>query len=129
MKYMLMMTGTTEDYEAMDAWTKEEIRAHVQFMTEVNERLAASDAFVTAEGLASPRDAKIVRAAGDGSPTVSGGPFPDDKEFLAGFWIIETDTFDQVADIAAMISTAPGRGGKPLNIPIQVREVGEAPDV
>jgi len=129
MKYMLMMIGTSQNFEAMGSWTPEEIRAHIQFMTDVNERLAANGEFVTAEGLTPPRETKIVRADADGSAVVTDGPFPETKEFLAGYWIVQTDTLDRAVEIAAMVSTAPGRGGEPMNIPIELREVGEAPDL
>ena len=55
------------------------------------------------------------------------GPFAEAKEFLAGFWIVDVETKDQAYAIAARASAAPGKGGVPLNMPIEVRQVMSAP--
>jgi len=75
-----------------------------------------------------PVYARIVRATG-GPPAVTDGPFPEAKEFLAGYWIVEVPTAERAYEIAAKASAAPGRGGKPLNMPIEVRQVMSAPPV
>jgi hypothetical protein len=67
-----------------------------------------------------------VRAGKDGAP-VTDGPFPEAKEFLAGFWIVEVDTPERAYELAAQASAAPGPGGAPLNMPIEVRQVMSAP--
>ena len=79
------------------------------------------------EGLAPPGQARIVRTGKGGVPAVTDGPFPESKEFLAGFWIVEVDRPERAYEIAAKASSAPGPGGKPLIIPIEVREVMSAP--
>jgi hypothetical protein len=60
---------------------------------------------------------------------VTDGPFPESKEFLAGYWIVEVDKPQRAYEIAAKASAAPGPGGKPLIIPIEVRQVMSAPPV
>jgi len=57
------------------------------------------------------------------------GPFAESKEFIAGYWIIEVKSADEAYQIAAKASTCPGPGGKPLNMPIELREVGTPPPV
>jgi hypothetical protein len=81
---------------------------------------------VAAEGLSGPDQAKLVRAGSDGRP-VTDGVFPEAKEFLAGYWIIDVETTAEAYRIAAEASAAPGPGGKPLNLAIEVREVLSAP--
>ena len=76
-----------------------------------------------------PEAARVVRARKDGGPDVTDGPFPEAKEFLAGFWIVDCDNRQRAYDIAARASAAPGKGGVPLNMPIEVREVMSAPPV
>lgn len=128
MKYMLMMNGTKADMQSFGTLPPEDIRAHIAFMMKFNEELKASGELVDAQGLVGPEQAKVVRArAGGGAPVVTDGPFPEAKEFLAGFWIIEVKSPERAIEIAARASAAPGRGGVPLNIPIEVRQVGEAP--
>jgi hypothetical protein len=84
---------------------------------------------VGAEGLAPPGQARIVRAGKGGAPEVTDGPFAESKEFLAGFWIVDVDNAEQAYAIAGRISLAPGPGGKPMNLKVEVREVMSAPAV
>ena len=70
-----------------------------------------------------PSEARIVRATKDGPPAVTDGPFAEAKEFLAGYWIVSVDTPEEAYAIAARASAAPGPGGVPLNMPIEVRQV------
>jgi hypothetical protein len=69
-----------------------------------------------------PDQAKLVRAGKDGVP-ITDGVFPESKEFLAGFWIVEVSKPERAYEIAARASAAPGAGGAPLNMPIEVREI------
>lgn len=128
MKFMLMMHAPrgTGDWAVMK-WSPEDLKAHVAFMQNLNAALRQEGSFVTAEGLAMPNEARIVRAAADGKPEVTDGPFAEAKEFLAGFWIVQVKTREDAYAIAARVSLAPGPGGKPLYIPVEVREVGSAP--
>jgi hypothetical protein len=75
------------------------------------------------EGLTFPDQARIVRSDGKGAPAVTDGPFPESKEFLIGFWIIDVDSPERAYEIAAKASSAPGVGGEPLGIPIEVRPI------
>ena len=129
MKYMLMMNGTVADMKSFGSLPPEDIKAHIAFMARFNEELNASGEFVDGQGLTGPEEAKVVRARSGGPPVVTDGPFPEAKEFLAGFWIIQCSSLERAIEIAARASAAPGRGGVPLNIPIELRPVGEAPPV
>lgn len=128
MKYMLMMHAPrgTGDWQVLD-WKPEDLHAHIGFMRTLNEELTAAGELVGAEGLAPPGEARIVRANPGGQPAVTDGPFAESKEFLAGFWIVEVESADRAHQIAAKASAAPGPGGKPLGIPIEVRQVMSAP--
>jgi hypothetical protein len=74
-----------------------------------------------------PEHARLVRADDGGRPVVTDGPFAESKEFIAGFWIVAVKDADEAYALAAKVSTCPGPGGKPLNMPLEVREVGQAP--
>jgi hypothetical protein len=129
MKYILMMhapRGKTGEYQ-VTSWAPEDLKAHVAFMQNLNKELAAAGELAGAEGLASPGEAKLVRAGKNGGPPATDGVFPESKEFLAGFWIVDVDTPERAYAIAAKVSTAPGPGGKPLIIPVEVRQVMSAP--
>ena len=129
MKFMLMMQGTRSGWESMGSWSPAEVRAHIAFMLQLNEELKRSGELLLAEGLDLPHNAKMVRAQDAAAPVVSDGPFAETKEFLAGFWIVEVASPQRAVEIAARASTAPGPGGKPLGIPIEIRQVMSAPDV
>ena len=127
MKYMLLMNGTRDDLKSFGTFSPEDIQAHVRFMSRLNEELKTSGEYVSAEGLSMPDQAKLVRARSDGPP-ITDGPFAEAKEFLAGFWIVECRSLERAIEIAAKISSAPGRGGVPLNFSVELRPVGVAPE-
>jgi hypothetical protein len=122
MKYILMMHGQKGAWDEYARWSKEDLQCNVEFMQRFNKELHNSGVFVDTRGLAWPHEAKIVRAGDDGEP-VTDGVFPESKEFLAGYWVIDVESSEHAYKIAARVSGAPGPGGKPGNIPIEVRQV------
>ena len=126
MKYILMMNCPKTGYDTFGAWPKKDIQAHIAFMKDLNKSLRESGALVSAEGLADPKQATLVRAGKDGAP-ITDGVFPEAKEFLAGYWIVDVDTPEGAYAIAARASAAPGPGGAPLNMSIEVRQVMSGP--
>ena len=122
MKFILMMTGQMADWDEYTKWSKEDLEQNVNFMRAFSKELKDSGVFVATEGLAGPGEAKIVRAGKDGEP-ITDGVFPESKEFLAGYWIIDVESPEQAYKIAARASTAPGPGGKPGRMAIEVRQV------
>jgi hypothetical protein len=130
MKYMLMMNAPRGkgDWQVQN-WPPEDLKSHIEFMQRFHKELVQSGELVAAEGLSGPGQAKLVRATKSGAPAVTDGPFPEAKEFLAGYWIVDCDTTERAYEIAARASAAPGPGGAPLNMPIEVREVMSAPPV
>jgi hypothetical protein len=128
MKFMLMMHAPqgSGDYQVAD-WSPADFKAHIAFMKRLNKELTEAGELVSAEGLAAPGEAKVVRANKKGGPPVTDGIFPESKEFLAGFWIVDVDRPERAYEIAGQASTAPGPGGTPLIIPIEVRQVMSAP--
>jgi hypothetical protein len=128
MKYMLMMNAprVTGKYQ-VDSWSPDDFKAHIAFMHRLNKELKDAGELVGAEGLAAPGEAKLVRASKNGGPPATDGVFPEAKEFLAGFWLVDVDRPERAYEIAAKVSAAPGPGGKPLIIPVEVRQVMQAP--
>jgi hypothetical protein len=128
MKYMLMMNTPSGGPYQIASWPPADIEAHIRFMKDFAAKLGASGELVGAEGLAGPDQAKLVRAGKNGEP-ITDGVFPESKEFLAGYWIVDVDSAERAYAIAAQASAAPGLGGKPLNMPIEVRQVMSPPPV
>jgi hypothetical protein len=128
MKYILMMHGTRKDWETggIGKWPKEDIHRHIAFMMDLNKQLKASGELVVAEGLDFPTQAKIVRAGKDGEP-ITDGVFPETKEFLAGYWMVDVESPERAYAIAAQASLAPGPGNVPMRMAIEVRQVMGGP--
>ncbi|WP_326562966.1 YciI family protein [Micromonospora sp. NBC_01796] len=124
---LMQFSLANADFPSIDTWTPEEIRAHIGFMGDSNGKLTAAGELVDGQGLAGADQAKIVRGGNGGAAVVTEGPFAETKEFLAGYWIVDTDTPERAVEIAAELSAAPGPGGRPLNMPIEVRPVMSAP--
>ncbi|GII76976.1 hypothetical protein Sru01_19580 [Sphaerisporangium rufum] len=128
MKYMLLMQfGPQSTVPPMDTWAPGDVEAHIAFMRDLDAKLNADGEMVEAQGLAEPDQALIVRAGAGGAPAVLDGPFPETKEFLFGYWIVDVDTRDRAVEIAAAISAAPGPDGAPLAMPIEVRQIMVGP--
>ena len=129
MKFILMM-GMKNNKESASkgimTWPQEDIQAHIGFMIAFNKHLQEAGELVSAEGLAWPNEAKVVRAGKDGTP-ITDGVFPESKEFLIGYWVINVESPERAYQVAAQASAAPGVGGSPLNMPIEVRQIMSGP--
>ncbi len=126
MKFMVQMNVKKGPYQ-MEGWSPDDVKRMVGFMDDINADLKRNGEWVSAEGLVSPEEARLVKANEDGSPSVTDGPFAESKEFIAGFWIIDVKDINEAYKFAARVSSCPGPGGKPLNMPVEVRAVGQAP--
>jgi hypothetical protein len=122
LKYILMMSVPKGGPYQIATWPKKDLEAHLAFLNSFNKELRGSGEFVTVEGLMGPDQAKVVRAGKDGTP-ITDGVFPEAKEFLAGYWMVDVESPERAYEIAARASAAPGPGGAPLNMPIEVRQV------
>jgi len=125
MKYMLMMNVPSGGPYQITSWPEQDIKAHIAFMKSFATELVNTGELVAAEGLAGPDQARQVRAGKDGKP-ITDGVFPEAKEFLAGYWIVDVESPERAYELAAQASAAPGPGGAPLNMPIEVRQVMSA---
>ena len=122
MKYMLLMSTTKEGFEWYAKWPKEDLQKNITFMRELNKQLKDEGVLVQTEGLSWPDQAVIVHAGKNGEP-ITDGVFPEAKEFLAGFWIIDVENTEEAYKIAARVSLAPSPVGTPTTMPVEVRQV------
>src|SRR5271156_659535 len=111
MKYILMMNGTKAHFGEYAKWSKQDMEANVAFMRAFSKQLKDEGVYVATEGLGWPDQAKLVRAGKNGTP-VTDGVFPESKEFLAGYWIVDVESPQQAYAIAARLSQAPRAGRK-----------------
>jgi hypothetical protein len=121
MKYILLMSGSMAGVDGYRAWSRNDIDAHMAVLKSLNHELTESGEFIATQALAAPQEAKAVRGLKEGMP-ITDGIFPESKEFLLGYWIIDVATPERAYEIAGRISAAPGPGGVPTNMPIEVRQ-------
>jgi len=122
MKYMLLMSATKEIFEWYSKWPKEDLKKNVAFMRDFNQELKDSGVLVDTAGLGFPDRARMVHARKDGAP-ITDGIFPESKEFLAGYWIIDVENEEEAYRTAARLSLAPAPAGTEGTMPVEVREV------
>jgi hypothetical protein len=120
MKYILMMHSTKAGVDTYRAWSPKDAEAHLGSLKAIVKELTESGEFVAMQGLAEPAEAKVVLGQKNDLP-VTDGIFPESKEFLLGYWIVDVETPEQAYAIAGRVSAAPGPGGVPTNMPIEVR--------
>ena len=119
MKYLLLMTGTKAGVDTYRAWSQSDVQAHFAFLKRLNTELSESGELVANEPLAGPDQAKVVRAGKNGAP-ITDGVFPEAKEFLLGYWIVDVESEQRAIDIASRIVAF-------VKAPIEVRRVMDAP--
>ena len=122
MKYILLMSGTQAGASGYRTWSQSDRDVHMQTVGAVLKELVETGEFVATQALSEPKEAKVVRGEKNGLP-VTDGVFPESKEFLLGYWIVDVATPERAYSIAGRISAAPGPGGIPTNMQIEVRQI------
>jgi hypothetical protein len=112
----------------MAEWAPQDITAHIEFQQALNQELAQRGELVDAQGLAGPEQARFVVSDGVTAPVITDGPYPESKELLAGYRLVDVDSEARAVELAARASAAPGPAGLPIRQPIEVRQVLSAPD-
>jgi hypothetical protein len=128
-KFLLLQNyeGGAGCAEPMANWAPEDIKAHIDFQLALNMELTNKGELVEAQALAGPELAKFVTFDGVSAPVVTDGPYPESKELLAGYRMVDVDSEARAIEIAAKASAAPGLGGVPIQQPIEVRQVMGGP--
>ncbi|MBJ7288447.1 YciI family protein [Williamsia sp.] len=103
----------------MDQWTPDEIDAHMQYMNDFAGRLETTGEFVDSQALSS--QGTFVRSDGPGRPPVTDGPFAETKDLIAGWMVIDVDSYDRALTLAGELSAAPGAGGEPIHEWLELR--------
>jgi hypothetical protein len=129
MRYMLLINyaGGEGCDVPMGEWPPEDIKAHIEFQHRLNDELMERGELVDAQGLSGPEMAKFVVSDGATAPVVTDGPFPEYKELLAGYRLVDVEGEARAIEIAAQMSAAPAAGGVPIRQPVEVRAVMGAP--
>jgi hypothetical protein len=124
-KYLIMMTHSPD--EPVQEWTPDDVKANWAHMQQIHQEMTEAGELLAAEKLAGPEATKVVASDGVGAPVITDGVYPEAKELLAGFWMVDVDSEQRAVEIAARTSAAPGPGGAPTRKPIVVRPIMDAP--
>ena len=126
-KYLLLKhyRGFPEPYRPcppMDQWDPADVEAHMAFLHHVSALLKEKGEFVDAQALTPAQT--WVRFDGEGNaPVTTDGPHPETSDLVAGWYMIDVDSYERAIELAAYVSSEPGPGGKPMYEWIDVREV------
>ena len=123
MKYLLLKhyrgAPASVNDVPMDQWTPQEVDAHVQYMRDFAKRLQETGEFVDSQAL-TPGGA-WVQYGGEGRPPATEGPFAETKDLIAGWMVIDVESWDRAVELAGELSAAPGAGGTPIHEWLEVR--------
>ena len=126
-KYLLLKhyRGGPEPHRRVppiDQWAPEDVEAHTAFQHHVSELLEEHGEYVDARALA-PAAAWVRYGGPDAAPVTTDGPHPETSDLIAGWWMIDVDSYERAVELAAYVSSEPGPGGEPLYEWIGVREI------
>jgi len=130
MKYLVMVQGTQQDYEAMrgkasgnsPAWSEDEIQAMYAHMSAINDDLAETGELIDAQGLAEPAKIRHVTLGADGKAVITDGPYSETKELMAGYWVLDCPSLERVTEIADRVTRCPQPAGAPVH-PVVIRPI------
>ncbi|UJW35342.1 YciI family protein [Saccharothrix sp. AJ9571] len=114
MKYMILSYGSQQQYDAMAGkgeFQAEDFSAMHAFMGEFNAELEASGELVETRGLHEPVHTRRVQGVKDGTPVWTDGPYAETQEVLAGYWIVECESFDRATELAGRLAGCPVPAG------------------
>jgi len=123
-KFLLLTRYDSElGVPPIDEWDPADVNAHLEYLTKINDELAARGELVEMQALVAPELARTVSADGRSTPVITDGPFPETKEVLAGYQLLDVESEERALEVAAQVSAAPGPDGVPLRQRIEVRQV------
>jgi hypothetical protein len=126
MKYMILVNASQRDYDDMARWSPADFAAMGQFMEQFSRELTESGELVDTHGLTSPAHARRVQGRGT-QAVVTDGPYAETQEVLAGYWIVECESFDRATEIAARLTQTPGPGNADRAY-VDVRPIADSRD-
>jgi hypothetical protein len=133
-KYMILTYASQQDYDGMagkptdkPAWTGEDFAAMGEFMGAFNKDLEESGELVETRALVAPVHTRRLGSR-DGVPVVTDGPYAETQEVLAGYWIVECDSFDRATEIAGRLADCPAPAFVAANAYADVRPIAESAD-
>lgn len=106
MKFLLLIYSNPASREIWDRMPAEQRKIGLEAYAALDAELAESGELVVSEALADPSQAQRVSVDDDGRASVTDGPFPEMKELVAGFYLVDCEDRKRAAEIAAKIPEA-----------------------
>jgi len=109
-KYIILSYASQRDYDAMAGkdvatpWTAEHFAAMGAFMAKFNSELEESGELVETRALDAPVH---TRRVGGAPALITDGPYAETQEVLAGYWVVECESFDRATQIATRLGECP----------------------
>jgi hypothetical protein len=131
-KYMILTYGSQQDYDAMagkaagkPAWSAEDFAAMGAFMESFTKELTDSGELVETRGLTAPVHTRRLQLR-EGVPVVTDGPYAETQEVLAGYWVVECDSFDRATQIAARLASCPAPDDVAASAVADIRPIADS---
>jgi hypothetical protein len=132
MKYMILTYASQRDYDGMagkpteePVWSAEDFAAMGAFMESFNKELEDSGELVETRGLTAPVLTRRLQLR-NGVPVVTDGPYAETEEVLAGYWIVECESFDRATELAGRLASCPAPAEVAANAVADVRPIADS---
>ena len=100
MRYLILIQSNERSMAVWETLNDEQRLAFGRGHLQLSDEMIKAGVHVASEGLADPSLARWVSVR-DGRTVASDGPFAEVKEHLAGFYLIECDSFEEAIEWAA----------------------------
>jgi len=127
-KYMLLI-HVDPSFDGLSEWSRDDFKTMIEYMHELDRDLRDSGELLESNGLGGPGAARTIRAQADGSAGVTDGLRGEGRDALIGYWVVDVASPERAVEIATRVSATPGPGGAPVNQPVELHPIGEAPEV
>jgi hypothetical protein len=104
-KYLILIHSNPKSRAVWETMTDEQRMEFGRGHMRCTDELAASGELVVSEGLPGPEAGKWVSVR-DGKTIATDGPFPEVKEYVAGFYLVECESIDRAIEHAAKMPDA-----------------------
>jgi hypothetical protein len=125
----MLLIHVPQGFDGLAAWSRDDFKVMIEYMHALDRELRDSGELLDSNGLGGPGAAKTIRAQADGGAAVTDGLRGESRDALIGYWVVDVASPERAIEIATRVSATPGPGGVPVNQPVELHPIGEAPEV
>ena len=116
MRLMVLVKATEDSENGVLPSTKD-----LEDMGAFNEELVKAGVMLDGDGLRPSEDGVRISYPDGEGPSITDGPFAETKDLIAGWMVIDVDSYDRAVELAGELSAAPGKGGTPIHEWLELR--------